>query len=211
MRKMPPAIRKRLSYANVAATLALVFSMTGGALAAKHYLISSTKQISPKVLKKLHGANGRKGATGATGPAGARGETGAPGAKGEAGPFPTGNLPRGITLRGAYAVGGEAAGTGKTFTTAISFGYQLASPPAGHFLTEGASSTTECPGSPEEPKAAPGNLCVYETTGVGSFTVELLDTSSGRAETNVWGSGLIIDSAFAGHIESYGTWAVTSP
>jgi hypothetical protein len=45
--------RKRLTYANVAATLALVFSMTGGALAAKHYLINSTGQINPKVLKKL--------------------------------------------------------------------------------------------------------------------------------------------------------------
>ena len=45
--------RKRLTYANVAATLALVFSMTGGALAAKHYLINSTRQINPKVLKKL--------------------------------------------------------------------------------------------------------------------------------------------------------------
>src|SRR5438876_8031642 len=45
--------RMRLTYANVAATLALVFSMTGGALAAKHYLINSTSQINPKVLKKL--------------------------------------------------------------------------------------------------------------------------------------------------------------
>ena len=39
--------RTRLTYANVAATLALVFSMTGGALAAKHYLINSTRQINP--------------------------------------------------------------------------------------------------------------------------------------------------------------------
>lgn len=46
-------MRHRLSYANVAATLALVFSMSGGALAATHYLINSTKQINPKVLKKL--------------------------------------------------------------------------------------------------------------------------------------------------------------
>jgi hypothetical protein len=35
-------IRKRLTYANVAMTLALVFAMTGGAYAAKHYLITST-------------------------------------------------------------------------------------------------------------------------------------------------------------------------
>jgi hypothetical protein len=45
--------RRHLSYANVTATVALVFAMTGGALAANHYLLTSTKQISPKVLKKL--------------------------------------------------------------------------------------------------------------------------------------------------------------
>jgi hypothetical protein len=73
-------VRKRLSYANVTATLALVFAMSGGALAAHHYLINSTKQINPKVLSKL------KGRTGKTGPAGPQGLAGAPGAKGETGP-----------------------------------------------------------------------------------------------------------------------------
>ena len=64
-----------MTYANVAATLALVFAMSGGALAAKHYLISSTSQISPKVLKELKKA-GARGATGAAGPRGRPGPTG---------------------------------------------------------------------------------------------------------------------------------------
>jgi hypothetical protein len=68
--------RRHLTYANVAATLALVFAMSGGALAANHYLITSTKQIKPSVLKKLKGAKGTKGATGSRGPAGAAGPTG---------------------------------------------------------------------------------------------------------------------------------------
>jgi hypothetical protein len=80
------AISRRLTYANVAATLALLFSMTGGALAAKHYLVNSTKQINPKVLKKLKGSNGSNGKNGATGPAGPAGVPGAPGGKGETGP-----------------------------------------------------------------------------------------------------------------------------
>ncbi len=42
-------IRKRLTYANVAMTLALVFAMTGGAYAAKKYMITSKKQIKPSV------------------------------------------------------------------------------------------------------------------------------------------------------------------
>ena len=47
------SIRRHLSYANVLATLALVFAMSGSALAASHYLINSTHQINPKVLRKL--------------------------------------------------------------------------------------------------------------------------------------------------------------
>jgi hypothetical protein len=79
---MPSALRSRLTYANVVATLALVFAMSGGALAATHYLITSTKQISPKVLKKLEG---REGAAGAAGKEGAAGKAGANGANGSNG------------------------------------------------------------------------------------------------------------------------------
>jgi hypothetical protein len=78
-------IRSRFTYANVAATLALFFAMSGGALAASHYLITSTKQISPKVLKSLKGANGKNGTAGASGPAGPQGSAGAAGTKGEPG------------------------------------------------------------------------------------------------------------------------------
>jgi hypothetical protein len=80
------AIQRRLSYANVVATLALVFAMSGGALAAKRYLVNSTKQINPKVLKKLKGQNGRNGGTGATGPAGPAGSPGPAGREGAQGP-----------------------------------------------------------------------------------------------------------------------------
>jgi hypothetical protein len=82
-------LRRHLSYANVAATLALVFSMSGAALAANHYLINSTKQINPKVLRKLKGNSGSKGATGATGTAGAAGAAGAAGKEGPVGPSHT--------------------------------------------------------------------------------------------------------------------------
>jgi hypothetical protein len=74
--------RRRLSYANVTATLALFFAMSGGALAAKHYLISSTKQIKPSVLKALKGKAGPAGTPGAAGTAGGQGPQGATGATG---------------------------------------------------------------------------------------------------------------------------------
>ena len=73
---------RRLNYANVTATLALLFAMSGGALAANHYLINSTKQINPKVLRALKGKigptgpAGLRGLQGPTGPAGPKGKTG---------------------------------------------------------------------------------------------------------------------------------------
>jgi hypothetical protein len=75
-------LRRRLSYANITATLALLFAMSGGALAATHYVITSTKQISPKVRKELKGAQGPKGPAG---PAGSPGASGAAGGQGPAG------------------------------------------------------------------------------------------------------------------------------
>ena len=80
-------IGKRFTYANVAMTLALVFAMSGGAYAASKYLITSTKQIKPSVLKQLQG---KAGAAGKQGPAGPVGPAGAPGAKGENGAAGTG-------------------------------------------------------------------------------------------------------------------------
>ena len=81
-------LRPRLTYANVAATLALVFAMGGSAVAASHYLITAKKQISPKALKEI-AASGKPGAAGASGPAGPEGKQGAegkPGPEGRVGP-----------------------------------------------------------------------------------------------------------------------------
>src|SRR6202044_1407548 len=75
-------IRRHFRFANVVMVLVLVFAMSGGAYAAKRYLITSTKQISPKVLSTLKGNSGKNGAPG---PAGAKGETGAPGPGGKEG------------------------------------------------------------------------------------------------------------------------------
>jgi Collagen triple helix repeat (20 copies) len=85
-RTLPPMhTHKRFTYANVVATLALVFAMSGGAIAANHYLITSTKQISPKVIKKLKGKAGPAGKQGAAGPAGPAGKEGQAGKEGLAG------------------------------------------------------------------------------------------------------------------------------
>jgi hypothetical protein len=77
-----------VGYATIVATTALVFSLSGGALAATQYLITSTKQISPNVLKRLKGTPGPSGPQGLPGPngnPGIPGRVGAPGPSGAAG------------------------------------------------------------------------------------------------------------------------------
>jgi hypothetical protein len=102
-------VRTHLSYANVAATMALVFALTGGAVAASSHSgggdsngngnsfikasasVASTHVYAVVAKKKssskggARGPAGPKGATGATGPAGPTGATGATGATGPAG------------------------------------------------------------------------------------------------------------------------------
>jgi hypothetical protein len=133
------AIRRHLSYANVVATLALVFAMSGGALAAKHYLINSTKQLNPKVLKALRGnkgATGRKGATGAAGlagvigPRGTNGVTGAAGATGPAGP-----------TYSAFATGSAEF----SFLGAVVVSVPINPPFGGNLLVQASGFTTSSP------------------------------------------------------------------
>jgi hypothetical protein len=93
-------VRRHLTYANVVATLALVLAISGAATAAKLYLITSTDQIAPEVLREL------RGNTGATGPTGS-------------GPEVSENAPGVVSLRWPQAsFAGEAtAMTGTTGAT----------------------------------------------------------------------------------------------
>lgn len=78
-------MRRHLTYANVIATLALFLALGGSAIAARQYVITSTKQIAPKVRTALKGARGATGPAGARGPAGERGPAGDRGPEGPAG------------------------------------------------------------------------------------------------------------------------------
>jgi len=79
-------VSTRLTPSMGVALLALFFALGGGAYAAKHYVLTSTKQISPKVLKALKGRTGKTGLTGPAGTPGATGPAGAAGAAGATGP-----------------------------------------------------------------------------------------------------------------------------
>jgi hypothetical protein len=77
---------RRPTPAGITASLALFFALGGSAMAANHYLITSTNQIKPSVLKTLRGSAGAKGPTGSAGASGAAGQAGSQGSPGAQGP-----------------------------------------------------------------------------------------------------------------------------
>jgi hypothetical protein len=150
------SLRKHLSYANFVATMALVFAMTGTAIAAKHYLITSTSQISPKVLKALKGRTGATGSAGANGAPGAGGVTGPHGAEGPAGLSALATLPSGQTEGGTFGLRGTAI----VLVDSATFPIPLKDPIADDHIvvTAAADPVTHCSGPRH---ADPGYMCVY--------------------------------------------------
>jgi hypothetical protein len=110
-------IRRQFTFANVTVTVALVFAMAGGAFAASHkshaakkspVVITSLKQINPKVVAALKGQNGKDGAQGVAGQQGPQGVQGSEGAKGKDG------VPGEPGSRGATGPSGATGPVGAT-------------------------------------------------------------------------------------------------
>lgn len=78
-------MRRRPTPATIIAIVALFVALGGTAVAASRYIITSTSQIKPSVLKDLHGHDGATGPAGTPGQVGATGQAGAQGTPGLAG------------------------------------------------------------------------------------------------------------------------------
>lgn len=159
----------QFTYANVVATLAMVFAMSGGAYAASKFLITSTKQISPKVLKSLKGKNGTNGTNGINGANGVNGKDGAPGAPGPAGEKGAAGTNGTIGTNGANGV--------SVTSTSLSAGNEQCKEGGSEFVAAASKKTYACNGSPW----VAGGTLPKGATETGTWSVE--GTASATGET----------------------------
>ncbi len=163
-------VRRRITFANVAMMVALVLTMSGGAFAAGKFLITSTKEISPKVLKSLRGKAGPAGAAGAQGPAGPQGLAGPQGAAGPGGA---------AGAAGANGVSVTSAEVSKSSTTCSKQG--------GSEFTSASGKSTACNGKEGKegsPWTASGTL-PHGATETGTWAFGPFEDFGGRTHASV--------------------------
>jgi hypothetical protein len=159
------------------------------------------------------GAKGSNGAAGAKGAAGATGAAGSPGATGATGPEGSpwtagGRLPSGATETGVWQT--PPVTEAGIVTAPISFTIPLVSSLTGNgednqfrYLEEGEGGTEDCPGTIQDPQAAPGLACIYTVSASNASPTE---TAVGLKS----GAFLLYSISEAGG-SARGSWAVTAP
>ena len=127
--------------------------------------------------------------------------------------LPGGHLPSGRAVRENYTIYTKTRPSSDGLADeSISFGYKLTSAPTLHFIKAGTTAPSECPGTVDSLKAAPGHLCVYESSSGNLATNRTYPASLNVTRT---GANLLAYSAFNSSTTAdmwfwtYGTWAVT--
>lgn len=119
-----------------------------------------------------------------------------------------GPLASGKTLTGLFGVAGHV-GEEDNYVAEypINFQIPLAEAPEAVEMAPGTAPTPECPGSVDEPTAAPGTLCLYEEGLTGATGLGHFPTGDGRRGLTVFERGAPSDTNY----EVWGIWAVTAP
>jgi hypothetical protein len=204
--------RKHLTFANVVSLMALIFSMSGGALAARHllhtthhYVINSTSQINPKVLKKLKGAAGEIGPIGPQGPTGETGPKGTNGGRGEPAPSILGS---GETESGDFGIrsSSETGTLAETLTLRVPLAVVITSVEA---TTAAKPSGANCKGPGQ---AAKGYLCIYPTVEKSTEVLPVVNPESNPPVAGTGHLGFGVEVKVTGAEPAYeGTYSLTAP
>ena len=225
----------------VVAIVALVAALSGAAIAANNGLTGKQKKEVTKIAKKYAGKNGKNGAPGpagapgAKGPAGATGPAGTPGQDGEDGMCSEGNptckAPVGSTLTGNWSFSSPGGSVGYTsISLPLQAEPELEFTPGSKIVWVGTPieseeeretnggepyDTTHCPGTPEEPEALPGYMCIYgkELFNLHDFAFKQPKFPWG-SETVDLNSGVILSWELSNSsiiAFARGSWAYTQP
>lgn len=209
----------------VVAVVALVAAVAGTAFAAGGLTKKQEKQVV-KIAKRYAGKNGKqgppgspgakgdqgpkgdKGEKGDRGEKGEKGEKGDPGEPGENGTFGSEPLPSEQTLKGLWQL--NEKGISEPFVT-ISYPIPVEPAPTINYIKQNGEAAegneANCPGTPLNPEAKPGNVCVYEELRnegfFGGFPMEPAERPFGlRIQFTEFGTGT--------NPLVKGSWAVTA-
>ena len=185
------SLRKHLSYANVAATMALVFALTGGAVAASSHNGGSGATSKATASVSAHAAPKKKKSTSTRGPAGPKGATGATGPAGPAGPAGVAGA------QGAAGNNGSSGGPGEPGKP-------------GESVTIAKASESECEegGAKFSNATGTGHACNGEKGEAGQAGQEgniKATLPAGKTETGTWGT------RFEGVTEAHSVASISFP
>lgn len=184
---------RRVTYANVTATIALFVALGGAAFAAG---IIDSSQIKNGSIRSIDVRNGTL--TKADMRLSVRRKL-----NGVASLSDT--IPRGTLVRGVYGASGVATAASQTVRSTPSFPAPVSPMTTSDIIGSGDLPTADCPGSVDSPQAVtPGTLCVYEYVNTNASVV--LDAPGGAGSMG-FGFVVQISSQAAGDYQSRGTWA----
>jgi hypothetical protein len=207
---------RRLTYANVMATIAVFIALGGASYAAIKLPKNSvgTEQLKKGAVTPTKLSKAAQATLG--GDADPKREKGQKGPEGTSGKSVTATtpLPSKATETGVFAAAGgsETAVAGQLMTAVVQFVQPLPAPiDSNHVVTlkQSESNADHCPGVGQ---AAPGFFCAYVGYELGaSFFSPFENPATGANGTGVDGANAFVKTTGAGTGAIGGTWAVTAP